>query len=52
MPHTDQELRLIALSAAIEIEGEKAVTNEVLGCAEAIYDFLRGVESIGEGKPN
>ena len=37
---TDEDLRVIALAAALACEGPKALTNEVLDAAEAIYAFL------------
>jgi len=37
---SDTELRILALRLAVECEGPKAVTNEVLDAAEAIYAFL------------
>ncbi len=43
-PTSDEDLRVIALAAAIECEGPKAVTGEVLDAAEAIYRFLKGLE--------
>ena len=39
---SDTDLRLVALAAAIECEGPKAVTGEVLDAAEEIYRFLKG----------
>ena len=39
---SDTELRILALRLALECEGPKAVTNEVLDAAEAIYAFLKG----------
>ena len=41
-PTTDEDLRVIALAAALECEGPKALTNEVLDAAEEIYRFLKG----------
>ena len=41
-PTADEDLRVIALAAALECEGPKAVTNEVLDAAEEIYRFLKG----------
>jgi hypothetical protein len=35
-------LRVITLAAALECEGAKALTNEVLDAAEEIYRFLKG----------
>jgi hypothetical protein len=40
---SEQELRLIALESAMEIEGQKATTLEVLDAAQSILDFLKGV---------
>ena len=37
---SDSELRILALRLALECEGPKAMTNEVLDAAEAIYAFL------------
>ena len=37
---SETELRILALRIAVECEGTKAVTNEVLDAAEAIYAFL------------
>jgi hypothetical protein len=41
-PTKDEDLRVIALAAALECEGPKALTNEVLDAAEEIYRFLKG----------
>ena len=38
----DDDLRVIALAAALECEGPKALTGEVLAGAEEIYRFLKG----------
>ena len=38
----DEDLRVLALAAAIECEGPKALTGEVLAAAEEIYRFLKG----------
>jgi hypothetical protein len=38
----DEDLRVIALAAALECEGPKALTDEVLAAAEEIYRFLKG----------
>lgn len=38
----DQQLRLIALAAAIKIEGDKALSADVLAAAQEIYEFLAG----------
>jgi hypothetical protein len=38
----DAELRVLALRLALECEGPKAVTSEVLDAADAIYAFLKG----------
>jgi hypothetical protein len=37
---SDTELRILALRLTLEREGPKAVTNEVLDAAGAIYAFL------------
>jgi hypothetical protein len=39
----EQQLRVYALERAIQLEGAKAVTTEVLVAAEEIYAFLKGV---------
>ena len=44
---SDTELRILALRLAVECEGPKAVTNEVLDAAEAIYAFLSAQEDAG-----
>ena len=41
-PTADEDLRVIALAAALECEEPKALTNEVLDAAEEIYRFLKG----------
>ncbi len=41
-PTADEDLRVIALAAALECEGPKALTGEVLAAAEEIYRFLKG----------
>ena len=43
----DTELRVLALRLAVECEGPKALTDEVLTAACAIYAFLKG----GEDQP-
>ena len=43
----DTELRVLALRLAVESEGPKALTDEVLTAACAIYAFLKG----GENEP-
>ena len=42
---TDEQLRIYALEAAMRIEGVKAITDEVLACAERIYAFLTDAEA-------
>jgi hypothetical protein len=49
---TDQELRVYALETAIRTEGPKAVVEEVIAAAEAIYDFLMNQESVPAPLPN
>ncbi len=44
---TDAELRAYALRLAIECEGPKAVTQEVLEAACMIYAFLTGADDAG-----
>jgi len=39
---SETELRILALRVAIECEGPKAVTGEVLDAAELVYAFLKG----------
>ena len=41
-PTADEDLRIIAIAAAMQCEGPKAVTAEVLDAAEEIYRFLKG----------
>jgi hypothetical protein len=41
----DEDLRVIALAAALECERPKAVTAEVLVAAEEILRFLKGLEA-------
>ena len=41
-PTAHEDLRVIALAAALECEGPKALTGEVLAAAEEIYRFLKG----------
>ena len=48
---SDTDLRILALRLALECEGPKAVTNEVLDAAEAIYAFLRGLDAGGDVEP-
>jgi hypothetical protein len=48
IPVSDTELRVLALAAAIECQGPKAVTGEVLDAAEEFYRFLKGLEDAGE----
>jgi hypothetical protein len=49
-PTADEELRVIALAAALECEGPKALTGEVLAAAEEIYRFLRGQHDDDAGR--
>jgi hypothetical protein len=42
LPVSDIELRILALRLAVECEGAKATTQEVLDMARAIYAFLKG----------
>jgi hypothetical protein len=50
-PTADEDLRVIALAAALECEGPKALTGEVLAAAEEIYRFLKGQpdDAVGSG---
>ena len=49
---TEPQLRLLALTLAKEIEGPKATVAEVLDAAQAILDFLMGVDAEGARRPN
>lgn len=42
----DQALRLWALNRAIELEGSKAMTSEVLKGAQWIYDFVTNTYAV------
>ena len=51
----DTELRILAVDMAIQCEGPKAVTDEVLAAADDIYRFLKGetvTEQTDAPRPN
>ena len=45
---TELQLRLFALQRAIEIEGPKALTPDVLAAAQEILDFLMSLQGDAE----